>query len=174
VRVAASALALVGSVLFGLLGSARRSETHDGGRQDGGREEPGISKTAAKGRTAVTVYKPFTYDEPRDGPKLNEVQLIETFTGDIQGEGKARVLQAQWADGSLEYTTIERVIGALAGRTGTFLLQVDGTVHGKHNKGAWSVTAGSGTGELRGLRGEGGFDAELGRHGSWRLDYWFE
>jgi hypothetical protein len=132
------------------------------------------AKTAAKGRTEVTRFEAMTYDEPKEGPRLKEVQLVETFKGDIEGEGKARVLQAQWADGSLKYCTIERVVGALAGRRGSFLLQVGGMVQGQHNKGAWFVVAGSGTGELRGLRGEGGFEADLGKHGAWTLDYWFE
>ncbi len=131
-------------------------------------------KTSAKGRTEVTAYEPVTYEAPPDGPRLNEVQLTETFTGDLEGEGTARVLQAQWPDGSVRYCTIERVAGTLAGRTGTFLLQVDGAVQGTHNTGAWSVVAGSGTGGLRGLRGDGGFEAEHGRHGSWRLNYWFD
>src|SRR6266498_4944218 len=128
-------------------------------------------KTGAKGRTEVTVYAPVAYDEPKEGPKLNEVQLIEIFRGDVEGEGKARVLQAQRSDGSVRYCTIERVVGTLARRRGTFLLEVQGTVQGKHNKGAWSVIAGSGTGDLQGLRGDGGFEAELGKHGAWTLDY---
>ena len=132
------------------------------------------AKTVAKGRTEVTVFKPVTYDQPKDGPKLNEVELVETFIGEIDGEGRARVLQAQWDDGSIRYCTIERVAGAVAGRKGTFLLQVDGIVKAKHNKGTWSVIAGSATGDLRGLRGDGGFEAELGKHGEWTLDYWFE
>jgi hypothetical protein len=132
------------------------------------------TKSVAKGTTHVTVYEPAAYDEPEGGPKLAEVQLTETFVGDVNGEGKARVLQALWPDGSVRYCTIERVVGAVAGRKGTFLLEVQGNVRDKHNKGAWSVVAGSGTGDLRGLRGDGGFDAELGKHGSWTLDYWFE
>ncbi len=122
----------------------------------------------------MTAYAPVTYDTPKDGPKLDEVRLTETFTGDVQGEGTARVLQAQWPDGSIRYCTIERVAGTLAGHKGTFLLQVQGAVQDGHNKGAWSVVAGSGTGDLRGLRGEGGFEAEHGKHGSWTLGYWFE
>ena len=128
----------------------------------------------ARGQTEVTIYEPATYDEPKDGPTLAEVQLVETFTGDIEGEGTARVLQAKWSDGAARYCTIERIVGVLAGRKGTFLLQVEGTVHGKRNKGAWFVIAGSGTGDLHGLRGEGGFEAEHGKHGSWTLDYWLE
>jgi hypothetical protein len=41
-------------------------------------------------------------------------------------------------------------------------------------KGDWFVVPGSGTGELAGLRGEGGFQAELGQHADVTLDYWFE
>jgi hypothetical protein len=149
---------------------ARRSEGRDRARK----ERDMTKKTGAKGRTEVTVYKPVAYDEPKEGPKLNEVQLTETFMGDVDGEGKARVLQAQWSDGAVRYCTIERVVGALAGRKGTFLLEVQGTVQDKHNKGAWFVIAGSGTGDLRGLRGDGGFEADLGKHGAWTLDYWFE
>jgi len=132
------------------------------------------AKTNATGRTQVTVYQPVTYDERPDAPKLNEVRLTETFTGDVEGEGTARVLQAQWADGSVRYCTFERIVGAIGGRRGTFLLRVEGTVLGKHNKGAWSVIPGSATGDLRGLRGDGGFEAEHGKQGSWTLDYWFE
>jgi hypothetical protein len=35
----------------------------------------------------------------------------------------------------------------------------------------WFVLDGSGTGELAGLRGDGGFEAQLGQHGSVWLDY---
>ena len=128
----------------------------------------------AKGRTEVTVYQPTTYDQPTDGPKLNEVQLVETFSGDIEAQGTARVLQAQWPDGAIKYSAIERIAGAVAGRQGTFLLQVEGTVKAGHNKGAWSVIPSSATGDLRGLRGDGGFEAEHGKHGTWTLQYWFE
>jgi hypothetical protein len=151
-------------------GSDRGSEARGGARK----ERAMTSRKAARGTTEVTIYKPITYDEPKEGPKLNEIQLTETFKGDVEGEGKARVLQAQWPDGSARYCTIERVVGAVAGRKGAFLLQVQGTVQDKHNKGVWFVVAGSGTGDLRGLRGEGGFEAELGKHGAWTLDYWFE
>ena len=120
------------------VGATRRSEAREGARKERGMTK----KTAAKGKTEVTVYKPVAYDEPKEGPTLNEVQLTETFTGDVEGEGKARVLQAQWTEGSVRYCTIERVVGALAGRKGSFLLEVKGTVQATHNKGAWSVIAG--------------------------------
>ena len=132
------------------------------------------AKTAARGTTEVTVYEPVTYQEPGEGPKLTQVQLVETFRGDVEAEGTARVLQASWPDGVGQYTTFERVVGALRGRRGSFLLRVEGTVRGTRNTGAWTVLAGSGTGDLRGLRGDGGFEAEHGKRGAWNLQFWFE
>jgi len=36
------------------------------------------------------------------------------------------------------------------------------------------VVPSSGTGELHGLRGDGGFKAEIGQHGTIWLDYYFD
>ena len=125
----------------------------------------------ATGKTHVTRYFPATFDQPGDGPTLVEVQLTETFTGDIKGEGTGRVIQAARKDGSATFAGIERVRGSMAGRHGTFLLQVHGAVVRKEMHAEWSVVPGSGTGELTGLRGDGGFTAQLGQHGSIWLDY---
>jgi hypothetical protein len=62
----------------------------------------------------------------------------------------------------------------VAGRSGTFLLRDAGTVDGDIVSGDWFVIPGSGTGELAGLRGEGGFRANLGKDAQVHLDYWFE
>jgi hypothetical protein len=69
---------------------------------------------------------------------------------------------------------MERVTGKIGGRSGTFLLQDQGTLTGATVSGDWFVVPGSGTGELTGLRGEGGFTAQLGQGAEIQLDYWFE
>jgi hypothetical protein len=66
------------------------------------------------------------------------------------------------------------VTSSIAERRGSFLLQDAGTLEANIVQGDWFVIPGSGTGELAGLRGEGGFAAELGQHASITLDYWFE
>ena len=132
------------------------------------------AKTRASGKIEVKTYESVSYDEPKDGPKLNEIHVSETFTGDVQGEGTVRFIQALRSDGSASYCGIERVVGTLAGRKGTFLLQDEGTLKGSRVKGTWFVIRDSASGDLRGLCGEGGFEAELGQHASWTLDYWFE
>jgi hypothetical protein len=132
------------------------------------------SKTHATGRIDVKTYEPQSYEEADDGPNLVEIHVSESFSGDIDGEGVARFLQAVRKDGSASFVGIERVTGSLSGRTGSFLLQDAGTLEGNTVKGDWFVIPGSGTRNLSGLRGEGGFTAELGQHASITLDYWFE
>ncbi len=128
----------------------------------------------ATGRTEVKTYVPSVFDEVADGPSLVEVQVTETFKGDIEGDGMARVIQEARKNGSASLVGIERVRGSIARRKGTFLLQVSGTLAGEAVKCGWFVVPGSGTGDLKNLRGEGGFKAQLGQHGSVWLDYYFE
>jgi Protein of unknown function (DUF3224) len=133
-----------------------------------------MSKTHATGRIDVKTYEPQPYDQLGDAPDLVEIHVTETFSGDMEGEGVVRFLQASRDDGSASCVGIERVTGSIAERRGSFLLQDAGTLEGNLVKGDWFVIPGTGTGELAGLHGEGGFEAELGQHASITLDYWFE
>jgi hypothetical protein len=132
------------------------------------------SRTRANAVITVHKYEPSTYDEPTGGPALTRIHVLESFTGDIEGDGAVEFLQAAQADGSASFVGIERVNGSLAGREGSFLLQDAGTVAGSVVSGDWFVIPGSGTGQLSGLRGEGGFRANLGEGAQVHLDYWFE
>jgi hypothetical protein len=129
-----------------------------------------------RANAVITVhkYEPLAYDEPAEGPVLTRIHVEESFSGDIAGDGVVEFLQAARADGSASFVGVERVTGDLGGRRGTFLLQDAGTVQDKIVSGDWFVIAGSGTQELTGLRGEGGFRANLGENARVHLDYWFE
>jgi hypothetical protein len=105
---------------------------------------------------------------------LVRIHVEEDFSGDIEGTGVAEFLQAQVSEDAASFVGIERVGGSVAGRTGTFVLQDQGTLTGTRVAGRWSVVPGSATGELAGLRGDGGFTAELGQGADITLDYWFE
>jgi len=59
-------------------------------------------------------------------------------------------------------------------RLAIVVLQGSETVEHGNVKGRWSVVARSGTGELAGLRGEGGFEGEFGKGSDGSLEYWFE
>ena len=131
-------------------------------------------KTRATGTITVRTYEPVAYEEPVDGPALTRIHVEESFSGDISGEGVVEFLQAARDDGWASFVGIERVSGTLAGRTGTFLLQDNGSVEGQVVSGTWFVVPGSGTGGLAGLRGDGGFRANLGENAEIHLEYWFE
>jgi hypothetical protein len=136
----------------------------------------GGTEQAKRASAVITVrtYAPAAYDEPAGGPALSRIHVEESFAGDITGDGVVEFLQAALPDGSASFVGIERVTGSLAGREGTFLLQDAGTVAGDVVNGDWFVVPGSGTGQLAGLRGEGGFRANLGEGAQVHLDYWFE
>ena len=65
-------------------------------------------------------------------------------------------------------------VGKLDGRQGTFVLQGQEIVENGKIKATWFVVPGSGTGDLSGLRGEGGFEGDFGKGSDATLDYWFE
>jgi len=132
------------------------------------------NRTRADAVITVHKYEPAAYDEPADGLVLTRIHVEESFSGDISGDGVVEFLQAARADGSASFVGIERVTGTVGGRHGTFLLQDAGTVAGGIVSGDWFVVPGSGTGGLAGLRGEGGFRADLGEGAQVHLDYWFE
>lgn len=105
---------------------------------------------------------------------LMEIRLSETFAGDIDGESTVRALQVLRDDRSASLVSVQRFRGRLSGRQGTFVLQGSEIVENGKIKATWFVVPGSGTGQLSGLRGEGGFAGELGKASDGTLDYWFE
>jgi Protein of unknown function (DUF3224) len=103
-----------------------------------------------------------------------EIRLSETFTGDIDGESPARALQLLRDHLSASLVSMQRFRGTLSGRKGTFVLQGSEIVEDGKIKATWFVVPGSGTGDLSGLRGEGGFEGDFGKGSDGVLDYWFE
>jgi hypothetical protein len=128
----------------------------------------------ATGTITVRTYEPTPYDQRADGPVLSRIHVEEEFSGDIEGAGVVEFLQAQVSEDAASFVGLERVSGSVGGRSGTFLLQDQGMLRGTIVSGEWFVVPGSGTGELAGLRGVGGFTAELGQGADITLDYWFE
>jgi hypothetical protein len=131
-------------------------------------------RTKATAKIEVNTYEPVPYDEPSTGPNLVRIHVEETFHGDIAGQGVVEFLQVLGTDESASFVGLERVTGSVGGRSGSFVLQDQGSVTGGTVSGSWFVVPGSGTHGLAGLRGEGGFTAALGSGADVWLDYWFE
>jgi hypothetical protein len=133
------------------------------------------SRTTATFAIEVSVWAPEPFDSPGEGPGLVRIHVEESFAGDLEAGGVATMLQVLRADASASFCAVERVTGTLGGREGTFVLQDAGELAADGRVlGTWFVVPGSGTGQLAGLRGDGGFDAQLGQHATAHLSYWFE
>src|SRR5262245_12526180 len=82
------------------------------------------AKPRTKARATITVQSAEA--EPFDqtaGLALQELRLIETFSGDIEGESPVRALQVLRDDKSASQVSLQRFRGKLGGRQGTFVLR---------------------------------------------------
>lgn len=129
-----------------------------------------MTTTRASGTFDVTLEARPPYDS-RPGAILGQVTIEKTFMGDLTGTGSAQMLSAvTQTKGSAGYVAIERVVGALHGRSGSFVLQHSGTMRRGQAKLALSVVPDSGTGQLEGLTGEMSIEIVDGKH-LYTLDY---
>ncbi|MGH7624574.1 MAG: DUF3224 domain-containing protein [Gemmatimonadaceae bacterium] len=112
-------------------------------------------KTSANARFAIKSWDEKPYGEGPELPKLTRASVTKTFSGDIEGEGQVEYLMMYRSDGSATFVGLERIVGRLAGKAGTFVLQRTGVFEGGEARETYSVIPGSGTGELQGLRGDG-------------------
>ena len=131
------------------------------------------ARTHATAKVTVQSSKTMPFDQTAS-PGLLEIRLTETFAGDIDGESTVRALEIARDDQSAEMVSVQRFRGTLSGRRGSVVLQGSEKISNGKIKATWVVIRGSGTGELTGLRGEGGFEGEFGKGSNGTLDYWFE
>lgn len=129
-------------------------------------------RTHAVAKVTVQSSESRPYDQSVS-PALLEVRLSERFAGDIDGISPVRALEVRRDDRSA-LVSMQRFSGRLGGREGTFVLQGREIVENGKIKARWFVVPGSGTGELSGLRGEGGFEGNFGKGSDATLDFWFE
>ena len=128
-------------------------------------------KKVANARFAIKNWDEKPYSEGEDRPKLTRATVAKTYTGDIEGEGQADYLMMYRGDGSAAFVGLERVVGRIGGRIGSFVLQRTGVFEGGIAKESYSVLPGSATGELRGLRGEGSSAVGHGMEHPFTLNY---
>jgi hypothetical protein len=127
------------------------------------------TRTRAQAKITVQSSEATPYDQTAS-PALMEIRLTETFTGDIDGESPVRALQVLSDDHSACLVSMQRFRGKLGGRHGTFVLQGSEIVENGKIKATWFVVPGSGTGDLSGLHGEGGFEGQLEKGPTERSD----
>ena len=128
-------------------------------------------KKSANARFAIKAWDEKPYSENPDQPKLTRASVIKTYTGDIEGEAQVEYLMMYRRDGSATFVGLERVVGRIGGKTGTFVLQRTGTFESGQAKESYSVISGSATGELQGLVGNGSSAVGHGMEHPFTLSY---
>ena len=126
--------------------------------------------TRASATFEVTNWDEKPFNEIDGGPKLTRATVTKTFRGDLEGDAIVEYLMVHRTDGTATFVGVERVSGKLGGRSGSFVLEHQGSFESGTAKATCRVIPGAGTGELTGLRGEGSFEAAH-REAPFVLDY---
>lgn len=128
-------------------------------------------KTSANARFTIKNWDEKPYSDAPDLPRLTRASVTKGYAGDIEGAGRVEYLMMYRSDGSATFVGLERVVGTLGGKSGTFVLQRTGVFEDGRAQETYFVVAGSATGELRGLRGHGNSALGHGTEYPVTLDY---
>lgn len=99
------------------------------------------------------------FDEVKDGPRLTRAHIRKSFEGDLVATGNLMYVMTYLDAANASFLGFEKVTGTLNGRSGSFVLRHRGAYDGEKATATCEVLPGSGTGELTGLSGSGGFSA---------------
>jgi Protein of unknown function (DUF3224) len=126
------------------------------------KDSPMTQHAAGPFDVKITPLEPaFKFEEN----PLSRMSIDKQFHGDLEASSKGEMLAAgSPATGSGGYVAIERVSGTLHGRSGTFILQHNGTMsHGAYQLNV-IVVPDSGTNQLQGLSGKMDIIIKEGKH----------
>jgi len=118
----------------------------------------------ATGTFEVTMSPEPPYDV-NEGASIGRVALKKQFKGDLEATSSAEMIGARSeVKGSAGYVAIERVVGTLGGRSGSFVLQHSGTMTRGKGQLDVGVVPDSGTAELKGISGKMTIEISDGKH----------
>lgn len=120
------------------------------------------------------VVKPRTDDPSVGDAAIGRMSLDKQFHGELEAVSKGQMLGVRTAvKGSAGYVAMERVVGTLAGRAGSFVLQHSSTMTRGEPRQSITVVPDSGTEGLVGLAGSMSIEIAEGKH-SYQFEYWFD
>jgi hypothetical protein len=127
-------------------------------------------KIEARARFTIESWNEAPYNEGPGLPKLTRASVTKAYGGDLAGQARLEYLMMVRSDGSASFVGLERFVGVLAGKEGSFVLQRTGVFEAGLAKESYAVVAGSGTEELEGLVGEGASAVGHGMEHPFTLD----
>jgi Protein of unknown function (DUF3224) len=125
-----------------------------------------------EGSFQVTSWEEDTYEELDNDSKLTKVSIGQDYKGGLEASSSWQGQMFYREDGTAFYNGLQRFVGALEGRDGTFVADVEGNYNGGDATSEWTVVTGSGTADLAGLEGSGKAAAGSGGSGgTFTFDY---
>src|SRR4051794_27798172 len=125
----------------------------------------------AIGTFRILTWDENPYDPVADAVRLTQAAISQSLHGDIEGTGTAQLLIVWRSAGQATFMGLQRIVGRLGNRSGSFVLQMNGLLDRQNGRGVWSVVPDSASGDLRGLSGEGAFELGRGQHASYTLNW---
>ncbi len=109
--------------------------------------------TIASGTFDVTLTPQPASADVGD-PTVSRMAIAKAFQGDLEGASRGEMLAVRTeVDGSAGYVAMERFVGSLFGKEGSFALQHNGRMDRGAKALSVTVVPDSGTDELAGLSG---------------------
>jgi len=137
-------------------------------------------QNSASKETTMTKHASGTFDvkvipqkpdnNEAETANLSRMSLSKQFHGDLEATSTGEMLAAGNPNNSGAYVALERVTGTLHGRTGTFVLQHNGTMTRGVPELMVKVVPEMGTGELAGIAGSMNIKIE-GKQHFYKFDY---
>ena len=104
-------------------------------------------------------------DDKSDDKTMGRMTSEKQWTGDLEGSSKGQMLTGgDVAKGSAGYVAMEKFIGTVKGRKGSFIFQHSGTMTKGEGKLTITVVPDSGTDQLAGISGTLTIKIESGKH----------
>jgi hypothetical protein len=129
--------------------------------------------TSTNSKFEIKSWDEAPYLELDEGRKFTRASVVQRVIGDIEGESTSETLMYYRPDGTARYTGLAHIVGRIGDREGSFVLESTGDYDGTTARSTSVVVAGSGTGDLAGLRGTGGSASSAADypHVPFTLDY---
>jgi len=114
------------------------------------------------------------FDTPTEGPPLSSIIHHREFEGDLTGKSEATIQACLVSSDRFGYVGTDRFSGTVKERAGTFVFQHGGIRESGRLRPFGFIVAGSGTGDLAGIRGDILISVNPEGTHSIQLDYEFE